>query len=41
MDAVRLLGPAAALPFPIVIFGIGVALLLLSIRSRKEGWITT
>lgn len=39
MDAIRLLGAAAALPFPIVIFVIGVALLWFATRSGKSGWI--
>jgi hypothetical protein len=39
MDAIRLLGAAAALSFPIVIFVIGVALLWFATRSRKSGWI--
>ena len=39
MDAIRLLGAAAALSFPIVIFVIGVALLWFATRSRKTGWI--
>jgi hypothetical protein len=39
MDAVRLLGAGAALPFPIVIFAIGAFLLWFSLRARKIGWI--
>ena len=39
MDAIRLLGAAAALTFPIVIFVIGVALLWFAMHSRKSGWI--
>ncbi|HKE94954.1 MAG TPA: hypothetical protein VKB34_11650 [Povalibacter sp.] len=39
MDAVRLLGAAAALPFPIVIFLIGLLLLWFALRARKSGWI--
>lgn len=39
MDAIRLLGAAAALPFPIVIFVIGVLLLWLSMQANKRGWI--
>jgi hypothetical protein len=39
MDAIRLLGAAAALPFPIVIFAIGVALLWFAIRAKKSGWL--
>jgi hypothetical protein len=37
MDAVRLLGPAQALPFPIVIFAIGCFLLWFSHKSRQQG----
>ena len=40
MDAIGLLGPAAALPFPIVVFTIGVLLLGLSIRARNAGWLS-
>lgn len=39
MRAVELLGAAAAIPFPLVIFLIGVALLWFAHRSRKAGWI--
>ena len=39
MRAVELLGAAAAIPFPLVIFLIGVALLWFARRSRKAGWI--
>ena len=39
MDAVKLLGAAAAIPFPLVIFLIGVALLWFARRSQKAGWI--
>lgn len=39
MDAVRVLGAGAALPFPIVIFAIGALLLWFATRSRKSGWI--
>lgn len=39
MHAVRLLGAAAALPFPIVIFAIGAFLLWLSLHAKKSGWI--
>ena len=39
MHAVEVLGPAAAIPFPLVIFLIGVALLWFAHRSRKSGWI--
>jgi hypothetical protein len=37
LDAVRLLGPAAALPFPIVIFAIGVFLLWYSMKAKRDG----
>jgi hypothetical protein len=39
MRAVQVLGAAAAIPFPLVIFLIGVALLWFARRSRKAGWI--
>lgn len=39
MDAIRLLGAAAALSFPIVIFAIGAALLWFSMRAKKSGWL--
>jgi hypothetical protein len=39
MHAVEVLGAAAAIPFPLVIFLIGVALLWFARRSRKLGWI--
>jgi hypothetical protein len=37
LDAVRLLGPATALPFPIVIFAIGVFLLWYSMKAKWDG----
>lgn len=40
MGAVRVLGAAAALPFPLVIISIGAALLWLGIHSRRRGWLT-
>ena len=40
MDAIRLLGAAAAVIFPLVIFAIGAALLWFSLRAKKSGWIT-
>ncbi|HEY6641687.1 hypothetical protein [Povalibacter sp.] len=40
MDAIGLLGPAAAVIFPLVIFAIGAALLWLAMHARKFGWIT-
>jgi hypothetical protein len=39
MHAVELLGAAAAIPFPLVIFLIGVALVWFASLSRKKGWI--
>ncbi|MCP1727041.1 hypothetical protein J2T60_001006 [Natronospira proteinivora] len=39
LDAIGLLGPAEALPFPLVIFAIGALLLWLSVHARKQGWI--
>ncbi len=39
MHAVEVLGAAAAIPFPLAIFLIGVALLWFAHRSRKLGWI--
>lgn len=39
MDTLEVLGAAAALPFPIVIFAIGVLLLWFAMRSKKVGWI--
>lgn len=40
MDAIRVLGAAAAVPFPLVIFAIGAVLLWFSAHARKRGWIT-
>ncbi len=39
MHAVQVIGAAAAIPFPVAIFVIGVALLWFANRSRKAGWI--
>lgn len=39
MHAVQLLGAAVAIPFPLVIFLIGVGLLWFAHRSRKLGWV--
>ena len=39
MDAIRILGAGTALPFPLVIFGIGVALLWFARRSRRAGYL--
>jgi hypothetical protein len=38
LHAIEVLGAAAAVPFPLVIFLIGVALCWFSVRSRKAGW---
>ena len=40
MNAINLLGPATALPFPIVIFTIGLALLLLSLKAKSGNWLS-
>lgn len=40
LDAIGLLGPTAALPFPIVIFTIGLLLLGLSIKAKNAGWLS-
>lgn len=40
MRAIEVLGAAAALPFPILIFTIGALLLWLALRARTRGWIT-
>jgi hypothetical protein len=40
LDAIGLLGASEALPFPLVIFAIGVLLLWFAARSKKSGWIT-
>jgi hypothetical protein len=40
MHAVQVLGAAAAIPFPLVIFLIGVALLWFSRRARTLGWLS-
>jgi hypothetical protein len=39
MNAVQVLGAAAAIPFPLVIFLIGVALVWFAGRARRMGWI--
>jgi hypothetical protein len=39
MHAVEVLGAAAAIPFPLVIFLIGVVLVWFANLSRKKGWI--
>ena len=40
MDAIGRIGAAAAVPFPLVIFTIGVALLGLAVSAAKRGWLT-
>lgn len=39
MGAIDVVGAAAALPFPLVIFTIGVLLLWLAMRARRLGWL--
>ena len=39
MNAVQVIGAAAAIPFPLVIFLIGVALVWFARRAHKAGWI--
>lgn len=39
LDAIRILGAGEALPFPIVIFGIGVALLWFASRAKRSGYL--
>lgn len=39
MNAIQLIGAAAAIPFPLVIFSIGVFLLWVSIQAEKSGWL--
>jgi hypothetical protein len=39
MHAVQVIGAAAAIPFPLVIFLIGVALVWFARKARKAGWI--
>jgi hypothetical protein len=41
MNAVQVLGAAAAIPFPLAIFGIGVALVWFASRARRSGWIAS
>ena len=41
LEAIELLGAAAALPFPLVIFAIGVFLLWFSMQSKARGWTTS
>jgi hypothetical protein len=39
MDAIRLLGAAAALTFPLVIATLGVLFLWFSVAARRRGWL--
>lgn len=39
MDAIRLLGAATTVPFPLVIFTLGAALLWFSVFAKRRGWI--
>lgn len=39
MDAIGALGAAAALPFPLLILGIGAASLWLSLHARRRDWL--
>ena len=39
MDVIAELGAAAALPFPLVIFLIGLGLLMLARHARRQGWL--
>jgi hypothetical protein len=39
MNAVQVLGAAAAIPFPLVVFLTGVALAWFARRARKSGWL--
>lgn len=39
MDAIQLLGAGKALPFPLVIFAIGVALLWFASRAKRLGYL--
>ncbi len=38
LDAIGILGAAEAIPFPLVIFAIGVALLWFATYARRRGW---
>jgi hypothetical protein len=40
LDAARVLGPGAAIPFPITIFAIGAALLYFAMLAARNGWLT-
>jgi hypothetical protein len=39
LDAISLLGPATAIPFPMFIFLMGAFALWVSIKARNEGWL--
>ena len=39
MDAIRILGAGAALPFPLFILAIGALLLWFAVRAKRMGWI--
>jgi hypothetical protein len=39
LRAIELLGPAAAVPFPLVVTLIGGVLLWLAIQARSRGWL--
>ncbi len=39
MNAVQLIGAAAAIPFPIIIFTIGALLMWMSVRAEGNGWL--
>lgn len=39
MDAIGRIGAAEAIPFPVVILSIGLAMLWFSLHARKSGWI--
>lgn len=39
LDAIGLLGPAMAIPFPLFIFLMGAFALWVSIKARNEGWL--
>lgn len=39
MDAIRILGAGAALPFPLFILAIGALLLWFAVRAKRKAWI--
>ncbi|MBX3133317.1 MAG: hypothetical protein KF689_08035 [Gemmatimonadaceae bacterium] len=39
LDAIGLLGPAMAIPFPMFIFLVGAFALWVAIKARNEGWL--